>query len=202
MYFTKHLKLGMLIVSLVGIHNCAIGQAGQKDNPVIFIEEFIGGALGDAGGLGIGFEINYQANRNLFTARYIGTVKLGVDIIDPLILLPFLNARSSMEEFALLYGKRFIEGGQAFSFSLGASYSRYEQYDYEKSDDYFSVPFEANIKWFKSERKRFKIYGLIPVGPSTGFGGSIGFKLFGNFSKHSYAGLGLTVGLGFHKVYD
>lgn len=112
-----------------------------------------------------------------------------------------------MGEVALLYGLRTIEENHAYSFSLGVSYSGYYQ-NYDKNVnnninyDYVGVPFEANIKWFKEEKRRFRIYGLIPVGKPTAFGGAIGFKLFGNISRQTYAGIGLTYGLGFHKVYD
>ena len=203
----KIFKLFLLTIAFIGIYTRAISQTSSKQNPIIFFDETLGGAFGNAGGFALGLGINYQVNRSVFTARVLGTVKFGVDVLDPWIPLPFFHVKNSMGEFALLYGRRFIEGGQAYSFSLGASYSGYFQsYDKFANDaisyDYFGVPFEANIKWFKKEKKPFRIiYGLIPVGPPTGFGRSIGFKLFGNISKQSYVGVGLSFGIGFHKVY-
>jgi hypothetical protein len=156
----------------------------------------------------VGIGLNYQLKRNLFTVRCTGTAKFNVDIISPLVPLPYPSLNSSLDEVALLYGQRFINNGHAYSISLGASYNHFRIYDkstsarYDINSEYIGLPFEANIKWFKSVKKRFKIYGLIPVGKPTAFGGSIGFKFFGNISKQSYAGIGLSYGLGYHKVYD
>lgn len=203
----KTFKLFLLAIAFISIENKAFSQTSGKQNPIIFFDESLGGAFGNAGGFAIVLGMNYQQNRSLFTLRYVGTAKFGADVIAPLVPLPFINVKNSMGEVALLYGLRMVEGDKGYSFSLGASFSGFEQYydktGYnEKSYDYFGVPFEANIKWFKSEKKRFRIYGLIPVGKPTAFGGSIGFKLFGNISKQSYAGIGLSIGLGLHKVYD
>jgi hypothetical protein len=191
----------------MSIGNNGFCQNEEKKNPVIFFDEFIGVAFGNAGGLGAGFGLNYQVNRNFFTARVLGTVRFGVDVLAPLVPLPFPYVKNSMGEAALLYGIRNIEKNKSYSFSLGVSYSGYYRNDDKYMDteikyDYFGVPFEANFKWFKREKKPFRIYGLLPVGNPTSFGGSIGFKLFGNISKQSYAGIGLSYGLGFHKVYD
>ena len=204
---TKTFKLFLLAIAFMSVENRVFSQTSDKRNPIIFFDESLGGAFGNAGGLAIVIGMNYQVNRSLFTVRYVGTAKFGVDVIAPLVPLPFIKIKNSMGEVAILYGIRMIEGDKGYSFSLGASYSGYEQYydqtGYnERSYNYFGVPFEANIKWFKSEKKRFRIYGLIPVGKPTAFGGSIGFKLFGNISKQSYAGVGLSIGLGLHKVYE
>ncbi len=204
---TRSFKLFLLALAFLSIESKAFSQTTEKLNPIIFVDESLGGAFGNAGGLAIVIGINYQVNRSLFTLRYVGTVKLGVDVIAPLVPLPFVNVKNTMGEVALLYGLRMVEDDKGYSFSLGASYNGYDQYydkmGYnEKSYTYFGVPFEANIKWFKKEKKRFRIYGLIPVGKPTAFGGSIGFKLFGNISKQSYAGVALSIGLGMHKVYN
>jgi hypothetical protein len=63
------------------------------------------------------------------------------------------------------------------------------------------VPLQINIRWFKSEKDIYRIYGLIPVGEPTGFGHSLGISLVANISKHSYVGLAVSFGLGFYKEY-
>ena len=202
----KTIRFLLFLPVFFTLSNRAFSQY-SGENPILFFDEFLGYAGGNAGGLALGVSVNYQVKRNFFTMRYLGTVKFGVEVINPLVPLPFVNVKNYMGEVAVLYGLRMIEDGHASSFSLGASFNQYGQnYDKfgenEKYEDYFGVPFEANFKWFKKEKQRFRIYGLIPVGPPTGFGGSIGFKLFGNISRQSYAGLGLTYGLGFHKAYQ
>lgn len=205
---TKIFKLFLLVLfAFLSFENNAFSQTFDKKNPIIFADESLGGAFGNAGGLAIVLGMNYQVNGNLFTVRYVGTAKFGVDIIAPMVPLPFINLKNSMGEVAILYGLRMVEGDKGYSFSLGVSYNEFDQY-YDKSRynerryEYIGVPFEANVKWFKSVKKRFLIYGLVPVGKPTAFGGSIGFKLFGNISKQSYAGVALSIGLGSHKVYD
>lgn len=204
---SKTFPFVLLIIAFVSLQFPAICQDTKKENPIIFFDEFVGGAFGNAGGLAAGLGLNYQVDRHLITARILGTVKFGADFLDPWIPLPIFNVKNSMGKVALLYGLREIEDNYAYSFSLGVSYNGYFQ-NYDKyvdntiNYDYFGVPFEANIKWFKREKKPYRIiYGLIPIGPPTGFGRSIGFKIFGNISKQSYVGAGLSFGLGFHKVY-
>lgn len=205
---SKRFNFFLLAAILLILQNVVFGQTSEKQNPVLFVDETIGGAFGDAGGLALGLGIHYQVKRNLFTARYTGTAKFGIEILDPFIPLPYPSLNSSLNEVALLYGQRFIDNGHAYSISLGASYNHYKLFNrkndpsYDINMEYMGLPFEANIKWFKSSKKRFRIYGLIPVGKPTAFGGSIGFKIFGNISRQSYAGVGLSYGLGFHKVYD
>jgi hypothetical protein len=63
------------------------------------------------------------------------------------------------------------------------------------------LPIELNFKWFKSKKKRYRIYGIIPVGEPTSFGRNFGFKLVGNISKNSFVGLGIVYGFGIHKKY-
>jgi hypothetical protein len=59
------------------------------------------------------------------------------------------------------------------------------------------------MSFFKTKKERFRIfYGLIPVGEPTSFGRAFGFRLYANIAKNSYVGLGLTFGLGWHKIYE
>ncbi len=205
---TITINLFLLLIGFTCIGENAFSQKINEKNPIIYLEETSGGGFGSAGGFGFGLGVNYQVNQHLFTARYIATARLRVGVAAPIVPIPILKVKNTLEEAAILYGVRFVEGGEAYSFSLGASYNDYYQYYAragnvdEKNDTYFGVPFEANMKWFKGKKERFRIYGLIPVGKPTALGGSIGFKLFGNVSRHSYAGIGLSLGIGYHKVYE
>jgi hypothetical protein len=199
-----YLCIVLIILSVIPSLS-AKSQDTTKQNPVVFAELLIGHAYGAGGGFSLGAATNFQTGKNLFTFRYVGTLKLKAGLV--LFIIPFFEESRSGEEFALLYGRRFIKEGTSSSFSLGVSYNlRSETFlnatQPDIKESYVGVPFEANIKFFKAQKKRYRIiYGLIPVGKPTGFGRSIGLKFFGAVSKNSFAGLGLTSGLGFHKKY-
>jgi len=146
----------------------------------------------------VGGEFNYQYKNHLFSFRYVENTEAK----SFLIFVPIVLNKS--QEYAGLYGKRWIEDGTSYSFSVGLSTNKYSVIENDEvisSYKYFGVPYEANIKWFKSHKKRYRIYGLFPVGKPTSFGRSFGIKLVGNFSKRSYVGIGLVYGLGIHKQY-
>lgn len=183
---------------------CAASQLVKETNPIAFGDIFVGHAWAKPGGLAAGASLNYQIKRSLLTLRYNETIRLHVDFLSVFIPIPVIEQRSHLKEAACLYGWRFISDGNAYSFSLGPSYNVFTERltdGNNRTANYGGLCFEANIKWFKKEKRRFRIYGLFPVGNETGFSGSIGFKLFGNISKYSYAGVGLTFGSGFHKQY-
>ncbi|HZF64573.1 MAG TPA: hypothetical protein VEZ55_08815 [Chitinophagaceae bacterium] len=197
-----------LLILIVSINLKAISQTGQKQNQILFAEGFVGHSWGSAGGFSGGVELNFQKNRSLFTLRYATAVKLRSGILSPIVPLPYFEEKSELDEVSVLYGWRFIENARSFSFSLGFSHNSLRQLITDnnqkiiKASSYVGLPFEANIKWFKAEKKRFRIiYGLLPVGKPTAFGGSFGFKLFGNISTNSYGGASLVYGLGLHKKY-
>lgn len=196
---TRTLKLILALIFFINAHDRAFSQ-NFRENPIIFLDAYIGQAVGNAGGFSMGLGINYQVNKSFFTARALGTVKFGDGNYGSYNSALLFSIENSMGEVAVLYGLRTIENGHAYSFSLGASYNEF--FDETGGYQYFGVPFEANFKWFKKEKKRLGLFGVIPIGEPTGFGESFGFKLFGNFSKQPYAGIGLSVGLGYHKVYD
>ena len=180
-----------------------------ETNPIIYAELF----TGLAGGKGIGFifggELNYQDNNDLFTLKYgyqsfanFGAASFGF------IGFPTIKPTLKNHEIAILYGQRFIKNGHSWSFSGGIStnYSNVNQIDNDmptiESRQYFGFPFEVNIKWFKNTKKRFRAYyGIIPIGKPTAFGRSVGFKLYANIGKYSYAGIGINYGFGWHKKY-
>lgn len=202
----KHVSFFALLftITLAGL-----SQTQQKNNPILFSEVLVGHSWGSAGGFSGGAALNFQSHRSLFTLRFLGTTKLDSKVASPLIPIPIIEQRSSLEETSLLYGWRFIDNASAYSFSVGCSYNAFRRQVLDnnnqkvwKTSFYAGVPFEANVKWFKAKKERFRIYGLIPVGKPTAFGGSFGFKLFGNISENSYGGLSIVYGLGFHKKYE
>ena len=72
---------------------------------------------------------------------------------------------------------------------------------FQEKKNFIGFPFEFNVKWFKNNKSKYKIYEIIPVGKETGLGNSIGFKLLGNISQHSFIGVGIVMGIGYHKEY-
>ncbi len=183
-------------------------QDSIKTNPIVYADMLIGHSWMKAGGFTVGAGLHYQKNQHLFNIRFTGTVKLESGFLSPIIPIPFVDEKSSLEEFSLLYGWRIINGGMSHSYSFGISHNKFREVvfddfnrEYTKTTKYMGVPFEANIKWFNNEKKRYRIYYLIPVGKPTGFSRSIGARFYGNISKNSYFGLGMIYGFGFHKMY-
>jgi hypothetical protein len=192
-----------------GVFLQASSQSADKQNPVLFGDVFLGHAWGRAGGISMGAAVHFQKAQSLFTLRYGTTARLNAKVASIWVPIPLFEEESSLEEISVLYGRRrLVSGGSAISVSLGLSANSFKEYSTgnnqptEKISRYVGFPFEGNIKWFKARKDRFRIfYGLVPVGRPTAFGRSFGLKLSGNFSKYSYAGLSLAVGLGLHKKY-
>ena len=190
-----------------------VNASESKTNPVIFTEVYFGGAGSDNGGLLlVGYNLNYQFRKNdLLTARFNGLLGLYQNfiVVSPLLVLPVSERKEIQKEFALLYGKRWTIDNYSLSASAGISYTDRDYYEkvggyYEElNQNYFGVPFEINIKWFKPHKKKFRAYyGLIPIGKKkVSFGRSVGFKITGNLAKNNYVGLGFTYGFGWHKKY-
>lgn len=189
-----------------------VDSTQQKPNPIIYANFMIGGASsakGEVSGLTFGFDVNYQINKDLLTFRSTYIAERNNDVgFAAFLIFPLFVGGDSMNEYALLYGKRFIFNSSAISVSAGISsnllkYTKVvndESIKFRKS--YIAIPFEVNFNLFKSEKRRFRVlYGLIPVGKPTAFGRSFGVKLFGSFGASNYFGLGLNLGLGWHKTY-
>lgn len=196
-----------LIITLV-FSACA-SFAQENKSPILFTEFLLGSTDRDVIVLGAG--LNYQAGLHLFTAKYSRHAEFGEDYILPgfIIATPYLKTRRLINEWALLYGPRLNFEGFSASISAGVSQSflqrRFEDFEGSevlKYSNYVGVPYELNIKFFKKVKRRYRIYGFIPVGKPTGFGRSVGLKLFGNFSRQNYAGFGFSLGLGVHKIYS
>jgi hypothetical protein len=174
-----------------------------KQNPIVFGDFFIGYSNSGKTAATIGLNINYQSKNDLFTFRTSETTS--IDRIDWLYIFPVSIVRNTTTEYALLYGKRYIEDGLSYHFSGGISYNINEDvnYDIKTRDNFVGFPLEIGMNFFKSKKEKFRVfYGLIPVGKPTSFGRSFGFKLYANIAKKSYVGLGLSFGLGWHKIHE
>ncbi len=188
-------------------------QEKTKNNePIIFGEIIFGGAreIKGKGGFLLGGELNYQFKSNLFSIRYIEHIQLELDalFLSPFTPIPIIKEKIDHKEIGLLYGKRWIYNGSSLSISGGLSLNNYSNKITDENNEriniknnYIGFPFEVNFKWFKTKKKRYRIYGIIPVGKPTSFGRNFGFKLVGNISKNSFVGLGIVYGFGIHKKY-
>lgn len=189
--------------ALLLLSNC---WSQEKSNPILFAEYYFGPAFGDSGGFSNGASLNYQTRENLFTLRYTNNVQLEGKFL--FFLFPAFEVVEQTDEFGVLYGRRKIYGNHSFSYSAGIAYVKHKEFINLENDvrnfevqDGVGVPFEMNIKWFNAEKKRYRIYCIVPVGKPTAFSRSIGFKLYGNISKNSFIGLGINYGFGWHKNY-
>jgi len=196
----KALILGFVL--FIGM-NCFAQE--EKTNPIVYAEIIIGYSNGSSKGVTSGGTINYQRKNNLFSYRYLELSKIRRQETQ---FLPNYIQIESVREQALLFGKRIVEDNLSYSFSAGIAYVDREfliddtngvlKYNNTQS---IGFPFELNIKWFNAKKEPFRIYEMIPVGKPTSFANSIGFKFYGNVSKTSFVGLGITFGLGWHKNY-
>lgn len=162
-------------------------QQTQNKEPIVFGELNIGSAFQINGewGYHIGGTLNYQHKRHLFSVRYLQNIDT---------------------ETGLLYGQRWIYNGSSISLSAGMSLNHKTEKVIDGNNqkiinNYLGLPYELSFKWFKSKKKRYRIYELFPVGRPTSFGRSLGFKLLGNLSKNSFIGFGIVYGFGIHKKY-
>ncbi|WP_395061798.1 hypothetical protein [Flavobacterium sp.] len=192
-----------LVLFLFSINIC---NAQNKSNPIVFAEMVLGYSNGSSKGITGGATLNYQSKNNLFTYRYLELSENRKE--GSFFFLPVYIEVENVREQALMYGKRIIEGTTSYSYSAGIAYVDREflvdntngtlKYDSTQS---IGFPFELNIKWFNSEKERYRIYELFPIGKPISFANSLGFKFYGDISKTTFVGLGITFGLGWHKNY-
>lgn len=188
------------------LQNAGFAQSAEKTNPIIFGNLLLGATGGDAAGVAVGLDLNYQLKKNLISARITGRA---VGIRSPLafVFIPlFFDPEYGATEYALLYGRRYITRGHAFSFSGGISYNSQQVFgsypDYnDELKEYAGFPFEPTVQFFNREKKRYRILGIIPVGEPIAYGSGIGLKLFGSVSRTSHIGLGIIFGAGTFKKY-
>jgi hypothetical protein len=179
------------------------GQDSLKTNPIIYGDFGITPVVLGQNNIQINSSINYQIKSSLFTARITGLGNF--DEMVYTLLVP--ETRHNLFEPALLYGLRNITRGHSFSISAGISADNwittftYKDQYHRASAWYPGLPFEVNYIWFRAKKRKTRLYDIFPVGKPTGFGGSIGFKLSGAVSQHSYASFGITFGLGYHRHY-
>ena len=175
----------------------------EKDNPIVFGDFLVGYSNTGKTAVTVGLNLNYQSKNDLYTFRTSETTS--IDRVDWFLFIPISIVSNTTTEYALLYGKRYVENGLAYHFSGGISYNINEDVNgkIKTKDTFAGFPLEIGMSFFKPEKERFRIfYGLIPVGKPTSFGRSFGFKLYANIAKKAYVGLGLTFGLGWHKIYE
>jgi hypothetical protein len=201
------IKNFVFVIVLTTISFAAFSQ--EKTNPIVFLDLNIGYVWGGSSGFINGTSLNYQVKDNLFTIRTTQLIDSNLDVLSPYLPLPVFEVKETLMEYGLLYGKRYVYDNKSLSFSAGIALVERQlcsnvegvSSDFLEKTNSIGFPFEVNIKWFKSDKEKYRIYGIVPVGKATSFGNSFGFKLIGNISKTSYVGIELSFGLGFHKAY-
>lgn len=178
-------------------------QEKKGNIPIIHVEMGLGifkyGP--ENGSVSFSAAINYQKNKNLFSfrKRFLANSPLVGDYNDPILVY-------ETDDFALLYGRRIIQGGVSYSFLGGLSwiYSKEEKIAERGYDNisYKGLSLEFNVKKFKAKKRRSRFLGVFPYGNPNSFSLSSGLKLFGNISKKSYIGIGLNFGMGYYKHYN
>ncbi|MBF4493012.1 hypothetical protein IR010_10700 [Flavobacterium sp. MR2016-29] len=170
----------------------------EKSNPIVYAEAFGGFAVVHTTGVAGGAELNYQAGKNLFSFRYTNAV--GYTKKEETYIIPAFDKTEDNNEFALLFGRRWLKESHSYSISAGINYNSFELIKrdeegnrYSRNKYFYGVPFEANYKWFYSKRRSNLVFNtMIP---------SVGIKLFGSIAKNTFVGVGITLGFGLHKEY-
>jgi hypothetical protein len=172
-------------------------ESKEKSNPIIYAEAFGGFAVVQNIGLAGGGELNYQTGKNLFSFRYTNAV--GYTRKENYIV-PTYDKVADNNEFALMYGRRWLKESRSYSISAGLNYNSFEFINRDSDNNrysnykyFYGMPFEANYKWYYSKRRSNLIFNMmIP---------SVGIKLFGSIARNTFVGVGLTLGLGLPKEY-
>ena len=143
-------------------------------NPILFAGRNLGDANGGLKGIHVGFDINYQSKKSLFTFKYASITGIKADVF---FLTPFRKINSATEEFSLLYGKRYAGDGSPYHFSGSLSCNTTNDRIIDKTNNYFGFPIEISTHWFQSKKRRIStLSGLIPFVKLIGLGRSFGFK--------------------------
>ncbi|HET8837565.1 MAG TPA: hypothetical protein VFM82_01060 [Flavobacteriaceae bacterium] len=205
------MKLLFALIFISSINLTYAQDTAKKQTPILFAEFVLGygGSFGEYSGFLYGGSANFQFKKNLFTFRYTQNPQFKFNAaVAGMLVIPYIESKFKNTEIALLYGRRFIKNGRSLSFSAGIGTNDFEtkflsenNHSVKNVSRHIGFSYELNIKWFKSRKKRYRIYMLVPVGKPTAFGRSFGFKLLGNISKHSYMGFAITYGFGWHRGY-
>ena len=192
-------KITILILFVTTFGYSQTTDTIKKSNPILYLDLAIGFGRTNKVATFAGISLNYQVGKNLFTARF--TEAAAIDGF--FFIFPITN--TVITDRGLLYGLRFIDDGESYSFSAGISRvnkSEYVNSTTQVESSFFGVPFELNYTYFNKNRARYRIlYGLIPNGRPTAFGRSIGFKFYGTISKSPVFGIGISTSIGWHKRY-
>lgn len=189
----------------------SFSQDTIRTNPIFFAETFVGGggSFSGYGGFMYGGTASFQHKKDFFTVRYIQHPEFKLRFaVAGTVGLPIIKSRFKNTEIAVMYGKRHIKNSVSYSYSGGISTNDFQtkyvdanNQVYRVVEQHLGFSYELNVKWFNSRKERYRIYMIVPVGKPIAFGRSFGFKLVGNISKHSYVGVGMTYGFGWHKNY-
>ena len=116
-----------------------VSKIRNKSNPILFSEFYFGGAGSDNGGLWLlGYNLNYQFNdKDFLTARFSGLLGIydNYTLLAPTLILPFSDRKETQQEYALLYGKRWVKENVSFSISSGVSHT--DRVYYKSVDEYY-----------------------------------------------------------------
>lgn len=159
----------------------------QRNYPILFLEAFGGYSIISDSGFAGGFELNYQKNKNLVSFRIIEIAGY-IRTSEPIALISQYTRTKHDNEYALLFGKRWLQNNHSLSVSSGVSYNHFISKD--NNADYLGLPLEANIIWYSSKKTNTIGHIVTP---------KFGFKLFGSISRNSFAGIGISLSIGTHK---
>ncbi len=173
----------------------------KKTNPIIFGDLNFGySRFSEHAFLG-GVSLNYQTKKDLFKFRFMQSAY--VEKVGLFFGIPISKTSIIYDEYAFMYGKRYVHHHFAYHFAGGISFNTIsdEVNNITTSRSFTGFPLEIGMHWFPAKKKIYRIFGVIPVGKPTSFARSAGFKIKANIAKESYVGIALTVGFGMHKRY-
>jgi len=188
----KVMKRSIIVILLCGFTFACFGQKSidsisKNKSTYLFFDFSEGVIVGDIKGFGFGLSGNYQNNKDLFTLR----TNYVFETSDILATLFQYKEGTSINEYAILYGKRYIYNSSSLSFSLGIS-SNLWKYDSSENNNrvvnrkyYIGLPFDVTLMGFN---KKTEEMGML-----------LGAKLFGNIGKASYVGIAINLSIGKHK---
>jgi len=164
----------------------------EKHHPVLYVDGGFGYTFAGLRGIEGNYSLNYQYKKSLFTLRGLGTASYRNDPYSHKLFNLYSQETGSLAQYSFLYGLRFSNNSShAYSLSLGIADDRRSLYSYDMKDNktiarenYAGIPFEANYQWYTQR-----------------FGASFAIKLMGDVSKHSFAAIGIAMGLGYHTSH-